>query len=130
MPKSKLSNKQRLQAIYDRIPKIECKKLCQEVCGVIPVNRLELKRMQAATDIDLYAHAQHSDKDKSLLFDLQKETCPALVDGMCSVYEVRPLICRLFGAVPEMRCPHGCIPERWLTHEEAMDIFREIKEVK
>ena len=34
--------------------------------------------------------------------------CPALVDGRCSVYEHRPLICRLWGAVESLPCPHGC----------------------
>lgn len=34
--------------------------------------------------------------------------CPALVADRCSVYEDRPLICRLWGAVESMPCPHGC----------------------
>ena len=31
----------------------------------------------------------------------------------CKVYAVRPMICRLFGAVdhPKLTCPHGCRPE-------------------
>jgi Fe-S-cluster containining protein len=36
------------------------------------------------------------------------QDCPALVDGRCSVYEDRPLICRLWGAVESMPCVHGC----------------------
>jgi Fe-S-cluster containining protein len=36
--------------------------------------------------------------------------CPALVDGRCSVYDVRPLICRLYASAEGLRCPHGCQP--------------------
>lgn len=48
--------------------------------------------------------------------------CEALTDAKrCAVYDVRPLICRLWGAVEDMPCPYGCTPEpRFLTTQEAM----------
>ncbi|HEV2379781.1 MAG TPA: hypothetical protein VG206_08280 [Terriglobia bacterium] len=45
--------------------------------------------------------------------------CPYLVAGQFFIYGVRPLICRLWGLVKAMRCPHGCEPEQWLSDEEA-----------
>jgi hypothetical protein len=36
--------------------------------------------------------------------------CPALRNGRCSVYEVRPMVCRLWGAVEGMKWPFGCAP--------------------
>jgi len=47
--------------------------------------------------------------------------CPALdvESGKCKGYEGRPRICRLFGMVEKMKCPHGCEPSRWITDEEA-----------
>jgi hypothetical protein len=37
--------------------------------------------------------------------------CPALsLVGRCTVYEVRPMLCRLWGAVEGMRCDRGCLP--------------------
>jgi len=38
--------------------------------------------------------------------------CPLLVEGRCSVYALRPAICRGFGSVaePRMACPFGCVP--------------------
>lgn len=37
--------------------------------------------------------------------------CHLLKDGRCSIYADRPLLCRLFGAVPKMACPFGCKPD-------------------
>lgn len=35
--------------------------------------------------------------------------CPVLsADGRCTQYADRPMICRLWGATPDMPCPHGC----------------------
>jgi Fe-S-cluster containining protein len=131
MSKTKISNKQRLKAVYDSLPTINCKKLCQASCGLIPVNRLELRRMQAATDTDLQKHATHIDSRKTVLFNLETTACPALgANGDCTVHEARPLLCRLFGVVPQMRCPHGCIPDRWLTPDEALALFKEFEELR
>lgn len=50
--------------------------------------------------------------------------CPALdFIGRCSVYEIRPLICRLWGVVETMKCHYGCEPERYLTDEEGKVFF-------
>lgn len=49
--------------------------------------------------------------------------------GKCTVYTVRPFICRLWGTTPTLRCPEGCEPERWLTREEARDIYERIQAI-
>ena len=36
--------------------------------------------------------------------------CTQLANGRCSIYDQRPTVCRLWGDVPEMPCPHGCTP--------------------
>lgn len=37
--------------------------------------------------------------------------CPALTMlHQCGVYDVRPMICRLYGVVEGMRCTYGCMP--------------------
>lgn len=97
----------RLLRLYDRIPPVACKRLCSAYCGPIQLIRLEAKRIASVPGMK---------KDCS---------CSLLEDGLCSRYDARPLICRLWGTVWEMKCPHGCEPERWLTRAEVMDIFRE-----
>lgn len=39
--------------------------------------------------------------------------------GACSAYRDRPLLCRLWGVVEKLRCPHGCEPERMLSNVES-----------
>lgn len=54
--------------------------------------------------------------------------CPLLtIDGRCSVYKHRPLICRLFGVVKKLQCPFGCEPSRWLSDEEAFKMLEQIR---
>ena len=40
----------------------------------------------------------------------------------CSVYDRRPLICRLYGTSELMRC-EGCTPERYLSEKETEEII-------
>ena len=51
--------------------------------------------------------------------------CPALVDGACTVYEIRPTICRLWGATRSMPCPHGCTPDDALTKDDSRRLLHE-----
>lgn len=88
-----------LDRIYRAIPTVECKGLCAEACGPIQMSPQEHQRiMDRGVDIpdgfDLLANG--------------KSVCPALKDNRCTVYEDRPLICRLWGAVESMPCPFGC----------------------
>jgi Fe-S-cluster containining protein len=50
--------------------------------------------------------------------------CPALKNGHCSVYEIRPTICRLWGATESMPCPHGCTPPEALGQAESFELLR------
>lgn len=47
-----------------------------------------------------------------------KLVCTHLKGGRCSIYEHRPLICRLFGATTDLRCGHGCRPEHGFIDDE------------
>jgi Fe-S-cluster containining protein len=48
--------------------------------------------------------------DKVLL-RFEAMSCPLLtILGRCSVYQIRPMVCRIWGAVASMRCEHGCRP--------------------
>lgn len=47
--------------------------------------------------------------------------------GRCSVYDIRPFVCRLFGTTPTVRCEHGCQPVKWLTDGEALVLVAEIE---
>jgi hypothetical protein len=102
-----------IEQIYARIPAIKCQRKCQGACGPISAFGVEWDRMQAAALVNIGVVGP----------DLN---CPALTGNACSIYEVRPLICRLWGVVREMACPWGCVPERWLSDSEAQKLMREL----
>ncbi len=52
--------------------------------------------------------------------------CPALnAQRRCSVYDRRPMICRIWGASKMLVCVWGCKPieGRYLTHAESMELL-------
>lgn len=105
-----------LDALYACLPKVNCKGLCQSYCGCIGFEKVDELRMTAK------AGCQPSTDEKLTCGYLQS-------DGRCGVYEVRPLVCRLFGAIDELRCPHGCEPEFKLTRQNMVQLAQLVKMV-
>ena len=111
-------------AVYARLPKMECKRLCQDCCGPIFMSEAEGRRIERKI-----GHAPKLpdciEKQKGLDGDL---TCTLLdrQSGNCTVYNLQPLICRVWGMTPALRCPHGCEPERWLTDAEVHAMLIEL----
>lgn len=63
--------------------------------------------------------------------DYEKGNCRQTLTSAnkCSVYFQRPLICRLWGTVKKMACPHGCQPTTWLSDQEAGLLIQKMEEV-
>lgn len=114
---SRRESEKALDALYAELPRLDCQGRCQESCGPILMSRIEWQRIQRRT-------GQRAPK---LRADL---TCPFLsAVGRCTVYGVRPMICRLWGLVPSMPCVFGCQPERWLTEEQGREYLRRANEI-
>lgn len=132
----------KLERLYRRIPKMQCKGLCQDACGPIEYAALEGKRIEdvtgemaphvpgyttlgAESEMEVEMRAQHTLKVMGSI------KCSMLNDeGQCSCYAVRPSICRLWGAVEHLQCPFGCRPAGgMLTRQEANRIMRQILEL-
>ncbi len=77
------------------VPSANCKGLCAESCGPIVPSFAEDMRIMERHNVSI-------DFDKTTL------TCSLLKDGKCSIYEDRPLLCRLWGVVEKMPCVFGC----------------------
>jgi Fe-S-cluster containining protein len=95
----------RLAELYARIPRIpDCDGRCWTSCGPVGMSDRERQRIRAAgTRITPYEQAMASP---------ERFWCDALTsDKRCKIYELRPLICRLWGAVESMPCVYGCQPE-------------------
>lgn len=107
----------RIDKLYSLIPSIKCQGKCQESCGPILMSRMEWKR--------IIKRVGHEPKSEKLL-----DPCPMLnqESGQCTVYAIRPAICRLWGVVEKMRCPWGCVPERYLQDPEAHMILDKVEQ--
>ena len=108
-----------LEDVYDRIPDVSCKGLCQDSCGPIAMSVEEDRRVRERgfsipTMVEGLAAIERG----------EDYYCPALVDGRCAVYEVRPTICRLWAATESMPCPHGCTPADALARDESHMLLR------
>lgn len=99
-----------LRELWAEIPSIDCQGKCANSCGPIDMSKLERELIEDRTGRTVEA------LPPSL-------TCSMLKNGRCTVYSARPVICRLWGVVESMRCPHGCKPERVLSDQEGFTIM-------
>ena len=95
-----------LKKIYAAIPTFDCIPGCTDCCGPVPFSPSEWDRVD------------HKRQATSL-------KCP-YTNGGCDIYQFRPLICRLFGAVDSslLACPHGCAPVFLLPEDTAREFLR------
>ena len=124
-----------LDDLYAQLPALECKGRCHDACTIIDMSRLERERIANTTGVNIPLPLYPI---RAMLADGKPRRCPALGPlNTCTVYEVRPLICRAFGMVVTnphtpsegpMMCDYGCIPDGVLSHQEfvrvMMDIYR------
>lgn len=98
-----------LDELYAELPELECQGLCHSSCGPIRMTLAEYRRTEeAGVKIPPGSFIEQGPLD-----------CPALtMFKQCGVYQVRPLICRVWGVTPRMRCNYGCRPSRMLSDQE------------
>lgn len=126
-----------LDALYAQLPAVECKGLCHDACTAIDASELERERLRER-GVELPAtSATH--RYQEILATGVVPRCPALGPlNTCRVYDVRPFVCRAFGAVYDptlvnpahtqpMMCDHGCIPDGTITVAELTRILVEIE---
>jgi uncharacterized protein len=115
-----------IDALLETVPRFTCKPGCADCCGPLMMSRLEAKRIRRATGIDPMA----------LMNNLEQAiqtgclTCPFVhpETHRCTIYEIRPAVCRIFGASEHRRltCPHGCRPEKLMTNSETDALMDQI----
>lgn len=116
-----------LQRLYDDLPDVHCKGLCADSCSVVMMSGLEEARLRER-GVDLSADAVYR-----LVLDLADgghPRCPALSPlNTCTQYDVRPLICRLYGAAEGLRCEHGCTSTGEVSRAAAGALIRRAQEL-
>jgi hypothetical protein len=93
--------------LRSQVPVMECAPGCHDCCGPVPLALEELARLPKKRKQDLL-------------------TCRFLDSKGCTVYDERPMMCRLFGCSAEkmLRCPRGLKAPRLLSLEETHRIMQ------
>ena len=94
-----------VRELYERVPALACQGRCQDSCGPIEMSTIERKVLD-----DRGFHIPPVTMKSLPLLIVSQSMCPALSEGRCSVYDDRPMLCRLWGATVDMSCPWGCEP--------------------
>lgn len=99
------------------LPCAECRGQC---CTYPAMSKQEFKRIKAVHGLPNGARVQKlsqffgADGTRSmdhLTISMEDGTCPYLKDGRCSVYPLRPKVCRDYGVSPKLPCAY-LYPER------------------
>lgn len=120
----------KIDALLSDLPTFRCKEGCSDCCGPVELSRLEyLRCVQASGRSSEDIRQQMKNNIRQGMY-----TCPLLdpETRRCTVYDVRPAICRLFGVVRnQLLCPHGYAPEdsALLSDEQARMILKRVEEL-
>ena len=110
-----MSEKAALKKLYKKIPEFSCVEGCNDCCGVVPVSPHEAKKLKITTNMT----------------PVKLGTCDCIYstsDG-CTAYDNRPFMCRLFGAVEDLPCPHGKKPNKMLTSQQGRRLSDEYRKL-
>jgi hypothetical protein len=108
----------KIDALYARLPTVPCQGRCAGSCGPIPLSVVEADRLRRATHQRLRTVGPAG------------ASCAYLsASGRCTVYALRPAICRLYGALKRLCCPFGCVPERWVSDHEALALLQAVEAI-
>ena len=92
------NNREIIARLREQVPTFKCVLGCHDCCGPVTTSSEEMSRLPVKTG------TEHTEA-------LDDYRCVHLGPNGCTVYEERPLICRLFGTTPKMPCPNGRRPE-------------------
>ncbi|ABE54793.1 protein of unknown function UPF0153 [Shewanella denitrificans OS217] len=107
------TNRKIVVYLRERIPTFECVPGCHDCCGPVTTSAEEMSHLPVKTD------AEHDAA-------LEEWNCVHLGPHGCTVYEERPLICRVFGTTSNMLCPNSCRPKEMIDSKVERQIHHYI----
>ena len=109
------------------IPKFRCAPGCSSCCGAVPFTLTEkIAATPMANQLGIKFNTINiPGSPTSFLPDQIDGSCGFLRENKCAIYNLRPLVCRLFGVVdhPYMFCSQGGKPDRLLSNMEAQTLI-------
>ena len=116
-----ITSEGKLKYLYSKIPEFNCIPRCTACCGPHPwanvEHRVIAKWMSERGMVEKFSKTMFGD-------------CQYIENHKCSIYEVRPVLCRLFGVVdtPKLMCSFR--PSKGhISDEEAREIMRKVFEL-
>lgn len=106
-----------VQQLRDQIPSFRCVAGCHDCCGPVTVSTEEMARLPVKTDVEHDAA-------------LAELSCAYLGKSGCEIYDERPLICRLYGTTPRLRCPNGQRPVNMIDDAVEAEIHRFLRKTR
>jgi len=108
---------QKLECVYNQMPKSSCLAGCGECCGILYPSLTELRHIQDWCESH---HREYKDFNMTTGLD-----CPYLrEDKLCSIYPVRPFLCRIFGVSSDLPCLLGkCSTGKILNHVQSSALY-------
>lgn len=118
---------QYLQDIYNQVPPGKCKPGCFACCGItnwLPIETRNIAVWLAERGRPLLMYVLYSPEQLLTL------TCPYCTLGNCTIYEVRPLICRIFGVTDQklLKCD-DCQTIVKQSAQKSKELFQKILEL-
>lgn len=110
-----MTEDQEIKDLYSMIPEVIGCTNCGNCCGPVPFAPVESKKVVPIKKV----------------FKGEDLSCPYRKEGKCSIYENRPLMCRLFGATdpPDLMCPNGAKAEKTLSKKKTSKIIRRYQQL-
>ncbi len=105
------------------IPTFDCKPGCHGCCGLVPFSTKEKNAAAKLRPLEQWEPFLGGAWVPTSA--LATFTCPFVTKDGCGIYEARPMVCRLFGAVdhPNMICPEGCGPKRKISDARSRELI-------
>jgi Fe-S-cluster containining protein len=114
-----------LLAIYDQVPTVSCKGSCHDNCTLAPIEFAEQLHISRALGKH-YEAPELAPGRRHLKLNEETMSCEFLVNKRCSIYESRPLICRLYGVAEGLECAHGCKPEQEISRKDVQKLIDQL----
>lgn len=112
-----------MKKIQQQVPVIECKGLCAEACQSVPITPVESYFLISTTGVKVQPAKPNPPGEWTPMLG-RNTVCPFLQQGRCSIYNDRPLVCRIYGH-PAMgvECKYGCKNNHPINDERAMQLL-------
>lgn len=117
-----------LEELYRSLPEIACKGLCHDTCTSTDASELERERIrERGVELPGFIPVQVL---RARIKAGDTPRCPALGPlNTCTVYDVRPLLCRAWGTTPRLQCDYGCVPSGYVPDVDLMRALVEVEEL-